>query len=150
MAFSASAQTAQVDFFEVTAPADAVVVIHSWWLGQITEVADAAEEQLLVLTKSGATTTGTGGTTPTPVPLHFGDAAFGGVVDYANTTKATSGTIVTHEAHAWNVRTPLLQIYTPETRPVLSPSRRWTLELATTPADSITFNGTIIFEEVGG
>ena len=69
------------------------------------------------------------------MPIHFGDAAFGGTVEANNTTKASAGTIVTHEVHNWNVRVPYQRIWTPETRPVLSPSRRFTLELATTPAD---------------
>jgi hypothetical protein len=49
-----------------------------------------------------------------------------------------------------NIRVPFEKVFTPETRPVLSPSRRWTLELATTPADSITMSGYVIFEEIGG
>jgi hypothetical protein len=41
-------------------------------------------------------------------------------------------------------------IPTPESRIDLSPSQRLTVELLTTPLDSITMSGTIIFEEIGG
>lgn len=148
--FNGVAATAQQDLFEINCPADAIVVIHEIGVFQTTEVGDAQEEGLSLLLKSGATTSGSGGTTPTAVPRELGDAAFGGTVEVNNTTKATGGTIVTHMAWAWNVRMPFQHVFTPETRPILSPSRRGTLELATTPADSITLSGYIVFEEVGG
>jgi hypothetical protein len=148
--FNGVAVTAQQDFFEVVAPADAVVVIHDIHLSQSSEVGDAQEEGLSILLKSGATVSGSGGSTPTAIPIEFGDAAFGGTVEANNTTKANTGTIVTHAAWNWNVRVPLDIIFTPETRPILSPSRRGTVELATTPADSITVSGYMTIEEIGG
>lgn len=148
--FNAVAVTAQQDLFEIVAPSDGVVVIHDIQLSQVSEVGDAAEEGLALLMKSGATASGSGGTTPTAVPKELGDAAFGGTTEANNTTKANTGTIVTHDAWNWNIRMPWEKVFTPETRPVLSPSRRWTLELATTPADSITLSGRCTFEEIGG
>lgn len=148
--FSAVAVTAQQDLLEIVAPADAVVIIHAMELSQVTEAGDAAEEQLQILVKRGATTSGSGGTSVTPNPLEFGDAAFGGTVEANNTTKATAGTITTHQVPDWNVRMPYLYIPTPEMRLVLSPSQRMTIELATTPADSITMSGSVHLEEVGG
>lgn len=152
--FANVAVTAQQDFFEVAAPADAIVVIHSWALYQDTEVGDAAEEGLQVLEKrgEGSVTSGLGGSTPTARPLEKGDPAFGGTVEANNTTKMAVGTgaIVGQGAYAWNVRVPLERVYTPEERRVVSPSDRWTLELAKTPTDSITMSGWVIVEEVGG
>src|SRR4051812_33169528 len=148
--FAGVAVTAQQDLFEINAPADAVVVIHDWTLTQSTEVGDAQEEGLSILIKRGATTSGTGGTVPTANPVEFGDGAFGGTVEANNTTKATAGTIVTMGAYNWNVRVPFQQVYTPETRPYISPSQRLTIELATTPVDSITISGMVTFAEVGG
>ena len=147
--FSGQATAAQVDFFELVAPSTAVVLIHELELTQLTELADAQEEMLLVLMKQGQTTSGSGGATPTAVPRIFGDTAFGGTVETMNTTKATAGTIVTHSAWNWNIRIPFQKIWTPETRPILRPSRRMTIELATTPLDSITFAGTLTFESIG-
>jgi hypothetical protein len=148
--FSSVAVTAQQDFFEYTAPSDAIVVLHWIELTQSTEVGDAQEEGLAILFKRGATTTGSGGSTVTPAPTEFGFAAAGGVAKANNTTKATAGTIVTLYSSNWNVRTPFLWLPTPELRLVLSPSQRFTVELATTPADSITMSGTMYLEEIGG
>lgn len=148
--FTSVAVTAQQDFFEYVAPADAIVVVHRILLTQSTEVGDAQEEGLSVLFKRGATTSGSGGSTPTPASLEFGFAAAGGTAEVNNTTKATAGTIVTLHADNWNVRMPYDWYPTPECRIVLSPSQRFTVELATTPADSITMSGTMIVEEVGG
>lgn len=148
--FNAVAATAQQDFFEIAGPADAVVLIHWIRISQTTEAGDAAEEQLSILFKRGATTTGSGGSTPTPSPVEFGFPAAGSTVKANNTTKATAGTIVTMLADSWNVRSPYEWLPTPEFQLVLSPSQRFTVELATTPADSITLNGFICFEEIGG
>lgn len=146
---SASAQTAQVDFFEITSASTKIVQLLELHLSQLTDVKDAEEEMLLVHIKSGQTVSGSGGATPTPVPRQLGDAAFAGVVDSMNTTKANTGTIVTHESHHWNIRIPFMRIWVPDTYIILPPSGRLTVELATTPADSITFGGTILFNEVG-
>lgn len=150
VSFTAVAVTAQQDLFEVVAPADAVVRIHRIGLSQSTEVGDAMEEGLSLLLKSGQTTSGSGGSAPTAIPNELGDAAFGGTCEVNNTTKASAGTIVTHYAWNWNVRMPFEHVFTPEERPILSPSRRGTLELATTPADSITMSGYMVIEEIGG
>jgi hypothetical protein len=152
--FKSIAVTAQQDFFEVVAPADAVVVIHSYELHQETEAKDAEEEQLLIVEKrgEGAVTSGSGGASVTPVPLEKGDPAFGGTVERNNTTKlaAGSGAIKEILPQQWNVRQPLEKVFTPEQRRVISPSDTWGLELGTTPADSITISGQVTFEEIGG
>ena len=152
--FKAIAVTAAQDFFEITAPSDSVVVVHEWGMFQTTELGDAAEEQLQITTNRGTnlTTSGSGGASVTPAPISVGDAAFGGTVERNNTTIMAVGTgsLTELEAMAWNIRVPFQRIYTPETRPIISPGYRWTLEMESTPADSITISGYIIFEEVGG
>lgn len=151
--FKAVAVTAQQDFFEIAAPSTGSIVIHAWLLSQSTEVGDAMEEMLQLTTNrgEGTVTSGSGGSTLTARPLSRGDSAAGAVVEANNTTKMVvgTGTLVELEVHSWNVRVPYQWIYTPETRPIIRPSDRWTLELETTPADSITINGTIWFEEIG-
>ena len=147
--FSAVAVSAAQDLFEIVAPSDAIVKIHNIRLGQTSDVGDAAEEILLIKLNSGATTSGSGGGSYTPVPIELGDAAFGGTCEINNTTKAADGTIVTHHAWPWNVRGPFEIIFEPETRPVLSPSRRCVLTIPA-PADALTMMGTITFEEIGG
>ena len=147
--FNGVAVTAQQDLFEIVAPSTGIIQIHELSLGQITEIGDAMEEQLLLLWKSGSTTTGSGGSAPSKVARSFGDAASGATVAANNTTKATAGTIVTHRVWAWNIRVPFQMIWTPETMAVLAPSRRGTIELGTTPADSVTMNGYLVWEEIG-
>jgi len=147
--FNGVAVTAQQDFFEVNVASTKVVVIHSIHLSQSTEVGDAQEEGLSILIKSGPTVSGSGGSTPTAIPRQLGDSAYAGTVEANNTTKANTGTIVTHDARNWNVRIPLDLYYPPDQRIVLAPSARLTVELGTTPADSITASGIIVFEEIG-
>ena len=144
------AVTAVQDIFELVAPADSIVKIHRITLGQVTDVGDAAEEILDIQWTSGHGTSGSGGSSVTPVPRMLGDAAFGGTCERNNTTQASSGTIVEHYNWSWNIRGPFDVVFTPEERPVLSPSRYGCLELPVAPADSITMSGTIVFEEIGG
>lgn len=148
--FNGVAVSAQQDLFELTAPSDAVVVVHQVVLTQSSDVGDAQEEGLSILMKRGATTSGSGGSAVTPAALQHGFPAAGTAVERSNTTKASSGTIVTLHAEAWNIRAPLVWLPPPELRIVLSPSQRFTVELATTPNDSITMNATLYFEELGG
>lgn len=147
--FNAVAVTAIQDLFELTAPADSIVLLHDIHISQNSDVADAAEEILRIELTSGHTTSGSGGSAPTAIPTDFGDAAFGGTVEVNNTTQAISGTIVTHYVWNFNVRAGFDKIFTPETRPILSPSRRLCLELPAAPADSLTMSGSITFEEIG-
>lgn len=145
-----TSQTAQVDIFEITAASNKPCLIHSIELQQSTEVGDAQEEQLVLLLKRGtsATTSGSGGSAPTPVPQDPNDAAAAFTAEVHNTTKMTGGTITTERPWSWNVRQEFVRIFTPETRPKILPGERKTLELATTPADAITIGGTIMVEEL--
>lgn len=148
--FKAVAITAQQDLFEVLAGTGKPIVVHAWCLSQTTEVGDAMEEGLALVANRGAgVTSGTGGTAPTLVPLGVDDTAAGATLEVNNTTKITGGTITELEWYSWNVRIPFMMIYTPEMRPLIKPADRWTLELETTPSDSITVSGTIWLEEIG-
>ena len=149
VSFTAVAVTAQQDFFEIVAAAGKNCRILALYLSQSTEIGDAQEEGLSILLKSGSTTSGSGGSAPTPVPLNVTDAAAGFSAEVNNTTKASAGTIVTHHADNWNVRMPYQLILPEEMQIELTGSRRFTVELATTPADSITVSGTIYVKEFG-
>lgn len=142
--------TVAVDLAELLTAATHLCVIHAIELSQSTDVKDAEEEMLLLAWKSGQTTTGSGGNTGViPVPVLIGDAAHGMTVETFNTTKATAGTIVTHKLWDWNVRIPFEKIFTPETRLIIPPSTRATLELVGAPADAITIGGQIVIEILG-
>ena len=149
VSFTSVAVTVQQDLFEVTAAAGKNATLRALFLSQSTEVGDAAEEGLALMIKAGQTTSGAGGTTPTIVPLSVTDAAAGFAAEVNNTSKAANGTIVTHFADNWNIRVPYQLILPPEMCINLTGSRRATVELATTPADSITMSGTLVVEETG-
>ena len=152
--FKAVAVTAQQDFFEVKASASASVLVHGFVLSQSTELGDAQEEMLQLTTNrgSGTVTSGSGGGSATISRRRRGDPAFGGAVEINNTTKLAvgTGTLDTDlEVFNWNERVPFMFWYPPEARPMILPGEYWTLELETTPADSVTISGTIYLEQVG-
>lgn len=147
--FNGVAATAQQDFFELVAHASKQCVLLSWGLSQSTEVGDTQEEGLSLLVKSGSTVSGSGGTAPTPTNNDGAGAASGFTAEANNTTKANTGTILTHYAYNWNVRMPFDQIYTEQMQIIFGASRRLTIELATTPADSITLSGYAVVQEIG-
>jgi hypothetical protein len=147
--FAGVAVVAQQDFFEVNAGSARVVHLHSIHLSQETNVSDANEKELRLAVKTGATTSGSGGTAPTAIPRVTGDTAFTGTVEVNNTTKATAGTIVTHSMRTWNIRVPLDVYYPPDQRIALVGGGRLTVELLTTPAASTTMSGELVFEEFG-
>ena len=152
--FSGFPAVTQQDLFQITAPSTRVVCIHGITVSQGgggNDVGDAQEEFLTLLMKrsTSASTTGSGGSTPTIVGLESGAPAAGSVVLANNTTRVTGGTAYTIHSDSWNVRANFIWIPTPEMRPWLGISELFTLELGTTPADSVNVNGTIYFEEVG-
>lgn len=137
------------DMFEVNVPSDAAVVIHAVYLGQTSDMGDSASEALTIQFVKGHSTSGSGGSAPTPVPLMSGFPAAGTGIEVNNTTIATSGTAIVLHQDVWNVQLPYQYRPTPEERLVLSPSQRMVVRLSA-PADALTISGTLIFEEVGG
>lgn len=142
--FVGVAVTVQQDLFEINVPATGVVYLHSIEVSQSSRKQDAQEEFFALRLKTGMTSAGSGGTTPTA--FNAQGATFGGTVAVNNTTKATGGTIVTRRPWNWNIRGEFIRIFTPEERPRIAPSARCVLELATTPTASTTCGGVIVFE----
>lgn len=140
-----TAVTAQQDLFEIVPASSALVVLHQVILSQ----SSGSTSGLRLAFKRGMTTTGSGGTTPTPVPISAKFPAAGSTVKANNTTKSTAGTIVTLHNETWYTASPFVWLPTPELRPVIGPSVRFAIELATTPGASTTIDGTLYFEEVG-
>lgn len=145
--FDGVAVTAAQDLFMILTPATDIVRVHEVGLSQLTEIQDAEEVMLLLRMRSGQTSNGSGGSAPAIVPQLLGDSVCGCTVRANDTTIASGGTIVQKHSEYWNVRIPYVKIWTPETRPILPPSSRWTFELAT--ADTFTAAGYITFEEIG-
>jgi hypothetical protein len=151
--FAPTAQTAAVDAFELLAPGDSILRVHRIRLWQTTDLGDAAEEVLNVtMTRAmGSFSSGSGGTTPDIHPHDDGDSAFGGTIEARNTTQASvgTGTLEVLDRAGWNIRIPFELVYTPEERPVITPSDTWVLSVSA-PADSVTWGASITFEEIGG
>jgi hypothetical protein len=148
--FEAVTVTAQVDFFELTPADDKPVEILGIFLSQSSDTGDAQEEILRYRVIRGHTTSGSGGSAPTPRPLNRSDAAAGFAAETNNTTIASAGT--THNLHSdtFNVRTGL-QLWLPEGCEWEATQADTTLvvRLMAAPADSLTMSGTLYVREQG-
>lgn len=147
--FNAVSISALQDLFEINAHTNRVAFLVGLWLGQTSDVGDAAEEILSVLIKSGQTSSGSGGGAYTPVPLNVSDAAAGFTAEINNTTPAASGTIVTHVPLCWNVRVEELWLPPGSLCVPVTGGRRATVSLPAAPADAITASGCLYVFEVG-
>ena len=145
--FEEVAVTAVQDLFQITAPSDATVMIHSFYCSQSSDAGDSESEQLNILIHRGSTD-GSGGTTITARPMQVGFPAAGSTIEVNNTTQSTEGNII--HAESWNVMAGYQYRPTPEEKVYISPSGRLIFELQTAPADSLTMSGTLVFEEIGG
>jgi hypothetical protein len=148
--FAPTAATAAVDFFELVAPAGTGICLLGLEIGQTTEAGDAAEEILpySILRVTGAPTSGSGGSAPTPVPLNAGDSAAIFTAEAMNTTALSGGTSATVHQGAFNVRAGLQMWWPPEVVPATAVSSRLVVRLGAAPADSITWVGTAYVGEL--
>lgn len=148
--FAAVAVTAAQDVFELTASADSRVVIREIRLGQYSDAADAQAEMISIQVIRGYTTSGSGGAAVTPVNLSPVAGALAAVssVERNNTTVAQDGTGVVLLADSFNVMGGFRYYPVPEERIEVGVSQRLVVRI-TAPADSLTLNGTLVFEEVG-
>lgn len=145
--FGGIAVTAVQDLFQLTAPADAAVILLSVRLSQSSDAGDLAAEMLRVEI-ARATTGGSGGTAITEEPLQAGFPAAGSAVVRQQTTVATGLTILVEDG--WNIQAGWLYQPPPEERIVVSPSGIIVVSLPLAPADSLTMSGTITWAEIGG
>jgi hypothetical protein len=144
----AQAVAAVDELFFVAAPADGVVVMHEV---VITQDTSETSEQMPVNIFRTATDQAAKGTANTPAPHQVGDPAFGGVVRTHILTAETFATETTPLfRQSQNVLNGWHWLWTPETRPVLSPSGRLVVKLGVAPAASLPISGYITFEEIGG
>lgn len=144
-----TSQTVATDIFEITAPADCVVVITRINVTQSSDVGDAAAENLKVLIVRGYTTSGSGGNSFTPIKGQTGFAAAGSTVETHNTTGASSGTAVTEHEENFNIANGFDWRPAPEEYIILSPSERLVVRTSA-PTDALTLSGTMYFTEIGG
>jgi len=151
--FENVAISAAQDLFEITPADDKPCEILALFLSNVggtADAGDAQEELLRLLITRGYTTSGSGGSAPTPRPLNPSDAAAGFAAEVNNTSLANTGT--THDLHAdgWNVRVPYQMIWTPET--IITVTQAQTslvVRLVGAPADAVNVSGTLYVRERG-
>lgn len=148
--FQAVAITASQDLFEITPADDKPVLIAGLFLGNSTDFGDAQDELLRYSIIRGFTTSGSGGSAPTPTPLDRSGAAAGFTAEVNNTTLANTGTSKTLHADSFNVRAGE-KLWIPEGAMSECSQADTTIvvRLLSTPADSITFDGTLYVLENG-
>lgn len=138
---------AAFDAWEVNVASAKMLAVRGIVLGQSSDFGDAADEQLGIQIISGYTTSGSGGSSPTPVTAP-GNAAFGGTAETMNTTVATGGSPVTEWADAFNIRGG--HVWLPEEfdHLLFLASARIVVRVSA-PADALTISGTLMVEEFG-
>jgi hypothetical protein len=144
VSFTDVAVTAVQDLFQieaVTVPA----IIHAIYVSQITDVGDANAEALTIRIRrvTDALTNVTA-----EAQMDTGDAVALADLNVNDTTQLVTGAQTLH-AEGWNIAMPFVYLPPPELRIVVKVGDALTVDLATAPADSITVNGTMYFEEVG-
>ncbi len=147
-----TAATAAVDLWELLAPNDMSFALHYAELTQSTEAGDAQDEQLYATIRyvTGSPSSGSGGSSVTPVALNPGSVASSITSEVMNTTQLSGGTNTVLFPISFNVRAGFQFFPPPLLIPIFSPSTRCLIELESAPADSITFNGYAVVEEIGG
>ena len=145
--FKAIAVSAAQDLFELTAPSNKRVIIHEFTCGQYSDPGDAQAELLSIVVTRGYTVAGSGGSAVTPAKLKQRSSRSAlSTVTRNNTTVANTGTAVDLISRAWNVQAGELQIPRPGHEIEIEAGERIVFR-TTAPADALTMNGTLIFEE---
>ncbi len=143
--------SAAQDVFEITGASNKLLIIHEIKISQSSDAGDAQSEQLKVIMKrfTGAYTSGSGGSSPTPRPTDPGSPSASFTAEINNASQATGGTSVNLLADSFNVIGPGYHyLPIPESRIVIAPSSALVVCI-TAPADAITLNGYAVVEEVG-
>ena len=151
--FNAIAVSAAQDVFEIVAPANARVRILEIDIGQYTDFGDAASEILSLTIWRGHTVSGSGGAAVTPANVNPYSRAAGATVERNNTTVATtSGTLLW--STQWHVQAGFIWRPSEDFQRdpfrrhiILKPSQRLVVRISA-PADEVTANGSIMFEEI--
>lgn len=151
---SAVSLTAAVtDIFEILTVRDKPAVrILGLVIGQSSDVGDANAENLGIKISRGWTTSGTGGSTATAVPLDGLDSAasFATVETMNATTVASAGTEVVLFADVWNTQAGY-QMWFPEGvqpyLPITTATGYYTTVRVTAPADPVTLSATLFLQE---
>lgn len=148
--FNAVAISAAQDLLEILGSADSVLRLREFHFTQSSDAGDSESEQLLVSFRrvTGSPTSGSGGSTVTPVAKRTGDPAFGGTVEANNTTQLSGGTNSLYGIEAGNVMAGVHYMPPEDDMPITAGATRILIELEAAPADAITGSGYAVIEEI--
>ena len=148
--FENVAVAAAQDLFELTPADDKPIEIVGLFLSQFTAEGDANEDYWRWSCIRGHTTSGSGGSAPTPRPLGRTDAAAGFTAEVNNTTIASVGTTHTLHQSGWNVRSDLM-LWLPDGLEWHASQADTTvvIRLHSTPDASLNVSGTLYVVEYG-
>lgn len=144
--------SASQDFFELSPADDKPIKIYGWNLenvGGTADAGDAQEEFWRLSVVRGHTTSGSGGSSPTPRPVLTNAGAAGFAAEANNTTIAsTSGTTIW--TGGMNVRVAPNFTWLPDEAALGATQADTTivLRLLSTPADAVSMSGTLWVAEL--
>ena len=143
----AQAITTAVDLIHMTVAADKPILLHSFDIGNTTDLGDANEEVLRIGVYRGVTGGGSGSAL-TEVALNDLHGASAGTAVVGQATASTGGNLI-HTIY-WNVRQAgPAWLPTPELRPRISAANDpVAFRLLAAPADSITLSFQVAWEEL--
>jgi hypothetical protein len=143
--------SAAQDLFEITPADDKPVELVGLTIDQtgVADIGDAAEEFIRWTVYRGFTSSGSGGSAPTPRPIKRAHAAAGFTAEVNNTTVATTGTSVILHEGAFNVRGPYIFWWPDGCEPDASQGDTTILVRIPAPADAITLSATLYVRELG-
>jgi hypothetical protein len=146
--FGSVADTTAADLIELAPADDKPIAIIGLFMSQTSDFGDAQDELLSYKVIRGFTTSGSGGSAPTPRPLEATDPAAGFTAETNNTVLASTGTEEILHSDAFNVRVGE-KLWLPdgfEWR-CNQTQTRIVVRLNNAPADSLTMNGTVYVRE---
>lgn len=155
--FENVAVTEDQDLFEIVA-GNLPTAIRRIEIGQRSDAGDAQAEMLPVKIVRGHTVAGSGGSSVTPSPQRTTQPASTATVTVNNDTVASGGSPHRWWSATFNVmggwfypfaHLPSLSYPKDFGQIILEPGERCVVTLAANPADSLTMNGTMEFEELG-
>lgn len=144
---AAASPAAAFDLLELVGAAAKPIRLRRLRFGQTSE-ATTEEEQLGLTIQRGHTTSGSGGSAPTPRPLNSTSPAAGFTAEVMNTTQATGGSPVVLFEDVANMRAGYDMAFAPEEAPEAVNGERLVVQI-TAPADAVSMRGTAWVEELG-
>lgn len=151
ISFGGVSVSAQQDLFSINPASNRPIELHEFGVyvgGVAADAGDAQEELLRISVIRGHTTTGSAGTSATPVARKTTQSAATATCRVNDTTIASAGTAVVLLAGAFNNRVGYEKIWTPETRPGTVNANFIVVRLLSTPTDALEMSGYLLFEEL--